>query len=64
MLKLDPLINMASKRIITVVTRQLLLRRHVNMADKNRTFPTEKKHEFRLFKPNFISLQLRIYNCF
>ncbi len=52
MLKLDCMINTASKGIIlySCETKQLLLRRHVNMADENRTFPTEiNSQEFHLF---------------
>ena len=47
MLKIDSLINTASKRIILVVrlnreTRQLFLRSHVfQHADKNKSFPTD-----------------------
>ncbi len=43
MLKLDSLINTASKGIIiSCETRQHLLRRHVNMADTNIALSTAK----------------------
>ncbi len=47
MLKLDSLIDTATKRIIIVVRLGNLLRRHVNIADKIRTFPrTEINRSF------------------
>ncbi len=56
MLKLDCMINTGSKRIIIVVRLQATFAKE-NMADENRTFPTEiNSQEFHLFRPNFISL--------